>query len=315
MANTFLTPSMIARQALANLYETTVMSQLVYRDYEDEFVSRIGDTITIRKPAKFEAKDFDRETGIEIQNAVEGKIPITLDRFADVSFAVSSEELTLDIVDFNAQLLAPATEAIAQKIDRDILSLRADVMHRQVGLNTDTTEAFRYANPRTAIAARRVLNQANVPSTDRYIVVGPEQEALWLSDDLFNRADARGDTEGLREANLGRRVFGFDSYQTQNIKEPEFLPTDPAGTELPDHEIGVAFHRTAFALVTRPLVLPQGAANAHVESYKGFGLRVVMDYDISKKQDIVSIDCLYGVKTLDENRAVVLTSGTTKTKA
>ncbi|MFD0478008.1 P22 phage major capsid protein family protein [Nonomuraea thailandensis] len=46
----------------------------------------------------------------------------------------------------------------------------------------------------------------------------------------------------------------------------------------------MAFHRTAFALVTRPLVLPQGAANAAVESYKGFGVRVVMDYDISKSR-------------------------------
>ncbi|TMR99518.1 P22 phage major capsid protein family protein [Nonomuraea basaltis] len=312
MANTFLTPSVIARQALANLYETTVMSQLVYRDYEEEFVSRIGDTITIRKPAKFEAKNFNRTTGIEIQNATEGSIPITLDKFADVSFAVTSEELTLDIIDFNQQLLAPATEAIAQKIDRDILSLRNDVVQK-VGLNADAAP-FKYANPRVAIAARRVLNQKNVPATDRYIVVGPEQEALWLSDELFHRADARGDTEGLREANLGRRVFGFDSYQTQNIREPEFLPADPPGATLPDHEIGVAFHRTAFALVTRPLVLPQGAANAHVESYKGFGLRVVMDYDISKKQDVISIDTLYGIKTLDPDRAVVITTGATKAK-
>lgn len=313
MPNTFLTPSIIARQALANLYENTVMSQLVYRDYEEEFVSRIGDTITIRKPAIFEAKDFNRTTGIEIQNATEGSIPITLDRFADVSFAVTSEELTLDIVDFNQQLLAPACEAIAQKIDRDILSLRADIVQK-VGLNADPAP-FKYANPRVAIAARRVLNQRNVPATDRYLVVGPEQEALWLSDELFHRSDARDDTEGLREANLGRRIFGFDGYQTQNIKEPEFKATDPNGTQLPDHEIGVAFHRTAFALVTRPLVMPQGAANAHVESYKGFGLRVVMDYDISKKQDVISIDTLYGVKTLDPDRAVLISTGATKTKA
>src|SRR5690606_25423364 len=164
-------------------------------------------------------------------------------------------------------------------------SLRADIVQK-VGLNADP-DPFKYSNPRVAIAARRVLNQRNVPSTDRYIVVGPEQEALWLSDELFPRADETGYTEGLREANPARRVFGFDSFQTQIIREPEFLPADPSGATLPDHEIGVAFHRTAFALVTRPLVLPQGAANAHVEEYRGFGLRVVMDYDIKAKQDIV----------------------------
>ncbi|WP_433426341.1 P22 phage major capsid protein family protein (plasmid) [Microtetraspora malaysiensis] len=307
MANNFLTPSIIAKQALANLYETTVMSQLVHRDYEQEFVSRVGDTITIRKPAVFTAKEFNRTNGIEIQNAEEGSIPVTLNHFADVSFAVTSEELTLEIQDFNTQLLAPAMEAISQKIDRDILSLRNDVVQRVgtagVAITGVTGKCIHdHDKPQVAIDARRVLNQRSVPSNDRYLVVGPEIEALWLSDPLFHQADTRGDTDGLREANLGRRVFGHEAYQTQNIHGPTGTPT----TGQPSSEIGVAFHKTAFALVTRPLVLPQGAANAAVESYRGFGVRVVMDYDISKKQDIVSIDTLYGVKTLDANRACLI---------
>ncbi|GAA5046543.1 hypothetical protein HNP84_009743 [Thermocatellispora tengchongensis] len=307
MANTFLTPSIIAKAALATLYETCVMAQLVHRDYEQEFVSRVGDTISVRKPAVFQATEFNRATGIQIQNASEGSVPITLNHFADVSFAVTAEELTLEIEDFGTQLLNPAMEAIAQKIDRDILSLRNDIVQRVgvpeapiTGVTGDAIHA--YSDPKTAIDARRVLNQRNVPAADRHLAVGPEIEALWLSDPLFHQADTRGDTDGLREANLGRRVFGFDAYQTQNIE----APTTPPASGQPNTEIGVAFHRTAFALVTRPLVLPQGAANAAVESYKGFGVRVVMDYDIKAKQDVVSVDCLYGVKTLDANRAVLI---------
>lgn len=305
MANTFLTPQVIARAALATLYETTVMAMLVHRDYEEEFAARIGDTVNVRKPAVFTANEYVRANGITIQNAQETSIPVTLNHFADVSFAVTTEELTLKIADFGVQLLNPAMEAIAQKIDRDILALRDDVL-QEVGVvgqhaaNPTGANVFTYGNPRTAIDARRVLNQRNVPAADRYMVVGPEIEAKWLGDDLFNRADARGDTDGLREASLGRRVFGFDPYQTQNIS----VPPNTSGNSTT--EVGVAFHRTAFALVTRPLVLPQGAANAAVASYKGFGLRVVMDYDIDKKQDVVSIDCLYGTKTLDPARAVLV---------
>ncbi|WP_345486040.1 P22 phage major capsid protein family protein, partial [Planotetraspora phitsanulokensis] len=305
MANTFLTPSIIAKQALATLYETCVTAMLVHRDYEEEFVSRVGETISVRKPATFTAQEFNRTTGITIQNATEQSVPITLNHFADVSFAVTAEDLTLKIEDFGTQLLGPAMEAIAQKIDRDVLSLRNDISQRVGKANAAISGVtgpaiFDYSNPRTAIDARRVLNQRNVPASDRYLLVGPEVEAKWLSDPLFHQADTRGDTDGLREANLGRRIFGFDGYQTQNILGPTGTPT----TGQPNTEIGVAFHKTAFALVTRPLVLPQGAANAAVESYKGFGIRVVMDYDISKKQDIVSVDCLYGVKTLDDKRAV-----------
>ncbi|MEV4749069.1 P22 phage major capsid protein family protein [Streptosporangium sp. NPDC049248] len=305
MANTFLTPQVIARAALATLYETTVMAMLVHRDYEEEFAARIGDTVNVRKPATFTAHEYVRANGIQIQNAQETSIPVTLNHFADVSFAVTTEELTLKIEDFGTQLLNPAMEAISQKIDRDILALRDDVLQEvgvtgQFASNPPGANVFPYGNPRTAIDARRVLNQRNVPAADRYLVVGPEIEAKWLGDELFHRADARGDTDGLREANLGRRIFGFDGYQTQNIN----VPAQTSGNSTT--EVGVAFHRTAFALVTRPLVLPQGAANAAVASYKGFGLRVVMDYDIDKKQDVVSIDCLYGTKTLDANRAVLV---------
>ena len=69
-------------------------------------------------------------------------------------------------------------------------------------------------------------------------------------------------------------------------------------------EIGVAFHKTAVALVTRQLELPEGAANAAILDYKGFGIRVVIGYDQSLKKNMVSLDTLYGVKTLDANRAV-----------
>ncbi|GAB3437460.1 P22 phage major capsid protein family protein [Actinophytocola sediminis] len=298
MANTLLTPEIIARAALANLYETTVMANLVHRDYEPEFAARVGDTITVRKPAVFTAEEYVRANGITIQNATETGIPVTLNHFADVSFAVTSEDLTLKIEDFNEQLLNPAMEAISQKIDRDVLTLRNDIT-AEVGVVAGDIQ-YAWDNPRTTIDAGAVLDQAKVPMTDRRVAVGPLTKAAWMGDDLFNRADARGDTEGLQEANLGRRVFGFDPYMTQNIAKPA-QTTGNSTTE-----VGVAFHRTAFALAFRPLALPRGAQNAAISNYKGFGLRVVFDYDIDQKQDVVSIDCLYGTKTLDANRAVLI---------
>lgn len=297
MANTFLTPSVIARAALATLYENTVMANLVHRDYESEF-RQVGDTITIRKPMTFVAEEYNRNNGINVQNATETSVSLTLNHFADVSFAVTSEDLTLNILDFQTQLLNPAMEAITQKIDRDILALRADIT-QEVGVVAGDN-VYAWSNPRVGIDARRVLTQKNVPPTDRYLAVGPLTAARWLGDDLFNRMDARGDTEGLREANLGRRVFGFDPYETQNIN----VPAQTSGNSTTEE--GIAFHKTALALAFRPLELPRGAQNAAIANYKGFGLRVVYDYDIDQKQDVVSIDCLYGTKVLDANRAVLI---------
>lgn len=305
MANTFLTPDVIARAALATLYETTVMSNLVYRDYEAEF-QNVGDTITIRKPTTFTANEYNRASGITVQNATETGVPLTLNHFADVSFAVTSEDLTLNILDFGEQLLNPAMEAISQKVDRDIIAQATADVTQEVGVVGSSvaglpgTNEYAWDNPRVAIDAGRVLTQRNVPINNRRLIIGPIAQSAWLGDDLFNRADARGDTEGLREANLGRRVFGFDPYVTQNATPPG----TGAGTS--STEVGVAFHQSAIALAFRPLALPRGAQNAAIANYKGFGLRVVYDYDIDKKQDVVSIDCLYGIKVVDPNRAVLI---------
>ena len=84
MPNTFLTPDIIAREALMVLRNNAVMAKLVHRDYSSEFVAGVGDTITIRKPATFVAKEFTSE--IELQDATESGIEVKMDKHLDVSF-------------------------------------------------------------------------------------------------------------------------------------------------------------------------------------------------------------------------------------
>ncbi|MBZ6250567.1 hypothetical protein KVH27_19565 [Streptomyces olivaceus] len=310
MANTFLTPDLIATRALATLYESTHMAQLVHRDYEADFAGRQGDTITVRKPAVFTASEFNRTTGIVPQNATESGIAVTLNHLPDVSFTVTTEQLNLEINDFGEQLLDPAMEAIAQKIDRDLLALRDDVT-QTVGAVAENTggENYNYPNgqypwsdSRVLIEAGALLDTRNVPASDRNVVVGPRTKARWMAEKIWRAANERGATVGLTEAQFGARASGFMPYMSQNVAGPA---ADPGEGE-PTTEVDVAFHKTAFALVTRTLEVPPGAQDATIMNYKGFALRVVYDYDIKYKQTVVSVDCLYGTKTLDANRAVLI---------
>lgn len=295
MPNVLLTPQKIGNQALANLYATTLMAGLVYRDYSTEFTGKQGDTVTIRKPTKFAANVFNRATGTVVQNATETGIPVVLNRWIDVSFAVTSEELTLTLVDFNEQLLAPAMEAVVQQIDQDILSLRGDITH-----TVGTTAGELWSSSKSMAAAGRVLDQNLVGEVGRSAVVGPITATEWIKEDLLNRFDARGDTEGRRNRSLGDQLFGFDPFKTNQI----VMPAQTSGNSTT--EVGVGFHRTAFALVTRPLALPMGNANATYVQYKGFALRVIISWDPNQREDVVTIDTLYGVKTMDPNRACLI---------
>ena len=56
MANALITPSIIAKEALMQLENNLVMGNLVHRDYKREFV-KIGDTVSIRRPVKFDVTD------------------------------------------------------------------------------------------------------------------------------------------------------------------------------------------------------------------------------------------------------------------
>lgn len=59
----------------------------------------------------------------------------------------------------------------------------------------------------------------------------------------------------------------------------------------------MVFHKNAIAFVTRPLVAPAGA-DSYTTSYNGLSLRVVRDYDITTKREKLSVDVLYGYKTV-----------------
>ena len=298
MPNELITPSTVARVGLATLYNTTVMGGLVWRDFDEAFTGKQGDTITIRRPAVFEALDFNRATGIVLQDIDEDAVPLKLDHLADVSFPVTAEELTLSIDDFSARLLTPAMEAIVQKVDAALGEAAVDAATGPggggtVSMDTDASDAM--------IDAREVLTTNKLPATGRYAVLSPAATSEALRDDLFVQADQSGSTDALREANIGR-VFGIDTYESQTFGQG---PGDVGEAD------GVAFHRSAITLASRALQAPMGVSSAQVavESYKGLTLRVVYDYDVKFKQDVISVDFLYGTAATRPEGAVALDFG------
>ena len=78
------------------------------------------------------------------------------------------------------------------------------------------------------------------------------------------------------------------------------LPEIKDGTAITlvgDHTANLAFNPMAFAFVTRPLSAPSGV-ESYVTSYNGITLRVVKGYDMKHKKEMLSMDVLYGYKTM-----------------
>lgn len=302
--HTFIKPTVIARRALAVLYNSMIFAPLVFRDYDDEFNGQVGDTISIRTPTTFVANDYVRSSGISVQTAVETSFPVVLDKIIDVSFEVTAEDMTLRVEDFDEQFMQPAMMAIAQRVDGMIAEKLVDIAEGGGGGGTVTMGAS--AKPTDTIRKARVaLSRAKAPFSERYAVFGPETSGEFIGQDLILQVNTSGSTQALREGGIGR-LMGFDTYESNVLGYGTSTDGSDAG-----QADGIAFHKSALAFVSRTLALPMGVApnQAAVANYNGLGIRVVKAYDINKKKDIISLDFLCGLTAIRKNMAVQLNLG------
>lgn len=213
MANTILTPSIIAREALMILTNNTVMSQLVYRDYSEEYV-KVGDTITVRKPARFTLHDFIADNSqITVQNITEQAVPVQMNKHKDISFAITAKELTLTISDFAERFLKSVMVEFAQDIDATLCALYKDIPY-YYGTAGSTPKVL------TDITrTRKVLGKNKCPITPRSLVLDPDAQAELSALDIFNNFDATviaNNPDALNASAVGK-VQGFNTYMDQNI--------------------------------------------------------------------------------------------------
>ncbi|MBR2832057.1 MAG: P22 coat protein [Oscillospiraceae bacterium] len=100
------------------------------------------------------------------------------------------------------------------------------------------------------------------------------------------------------------RDAGLDSEAVHVY--PPVREEQALGTELTFIQSGVqnlAFHPMAFAFVCRPLSQPAGV-ESYTTSYNGVSLRVCRGYDMKYKKETLSMDVLYGFKTVYPELAV-----------
>ncbi len=362
MPNTFLTIQNIARQALPRLIDNLVFPNLIHKDYSEAFGFQ-GDTIQVRKPVVYEAKEFDQTAGVTAQDVKEESVPVKLDHLATVDIEFTAIQRATNVDDLNRLFLEPAAVALAEKINADGLGLYADVPYFGGTAGTAPGALSDFA------MARKILNANKAPLPTRRGVWDTEADAKFVALDSLVECDKAGTNRALREGEIGR-VYGIDNYTSQAIKTHT---TGAAGAPLVDnaggyekgattihvdgltaafavgdvftlgghqyvvtaagelstadqditiypaleaavkdndaltvaasHTANLVFHENAFAFVTRPLAVPAGV-EAYVTSYNGVTMRVVRGYNMQYKKEMLSMDVLYGYKTMYPELAV-----------
>lgn len=287
MANSYLKATKIAAAALGLLEREIILPSLVWRDAGGDFSGAFGDTISLRVPSRTTARERTfrgaRPSASEGQGVIvmdelqETKVDVVLDTAPYSAVPITDEELTLDIVNFGEQVLRPQVRAVAESVENKLAAEMVGATYpasHQVTMPIGPTE-----DPYDAIVDARVaLNKANVPMSDRYLVVGADMEGTFLKSDHLNRVDQSGTDSALRNATIGR-LAGFEAVIISNA-----LPAD----------VGFAFHRTAFVLSMRAPVVPDGVTFGSSRAFESLAMRWIRDYDFRNVQDRSLVDTYIG---------------------
>lgn len=213
MANTLLTTSIIAAEAIDVLNNNLVTAGLVYRAYEDEYDKRVngykpGSTITIRKPAQFTVRSGAAASS---QDVTEGTTTLVVNNQRGVDFEFTSTELTLSIGELSERVIKPAMIRLANEVDSSIQALYKNVWN-WVGTPGQTVNSY----SDFTVGPQR-LDEMAVPTDERCSTLAP---ADWwaMSSSLANlTAQSTTAETALRKARLGM-LGNVDTYMTQNVQ-------------------------------------------------------------------------------------------------
>lgn len=302
MANVFLKANRIASAALGLLEREIVLPGLVWRDAGGDFRGAGGDTISIKVPARTQARTRalrgTRPTTSEgagiitMDELTETKVDVTLDTAVYSAVPVTDEELTLDITDFGAQILEPQVRAVAEGIENAVAAEMTGATYA-VNLTFDGSDPWK-----TLIDAHVALNKANIPRTDRVVVCGADVEAAILKSDHLSRVDQSGSDAALRRAEMGR-LANFPVYVSNAIPS----------------NLAFAFHKTAYVLGMRAPVKPDGVNYGASQNAFGLAMRWLRDYDFRNVQDRSLVDTYIGTNIVadgaNEAQTVTVTGSPT----
>jgi len=294
VANTFVKAQKITATALGLLQREIVLPSLVWMDatVASDWIGNSGDTVSIRVPARATARTrqlrgargtaSEGEGIITMDSLVETKIDVTLDQAIYHAVPTTDEEETLDIVSYGQQILTPMVRAVAEGAENKIAKVMQGATYATTLEPMTATSTFE-----TMVDARRALNDAHVPMTERYVVIGSGIEAAFLKDPHLSHFDQSGDNNALRDATIGS-IAGFSRIVVSQALDPWE---------------GYAFHRTAYSAVMVAPKIPSGASFGARQTLAGIGMRWIKDYDFRNAQDRSMVDVYMGCNIIADGPA------------
>ena len=301
-------PELWSNEVIAAYKENLVLGQLVTRMNHK---GKKGDTVHIPSPTRGNASAKAHATQVTLINNVEGVVNVTIDRhfeysrliedLADVQGLSSLRRFYVDdaghalakIIDWHLHVqgtsLQGATEDTSS-VDTPGGNLTyTNSTGAVIGSDGSTTWADTTDGNGAALADAGIrkmiqtLDDADVPMTERYMVVPPVEKKNLLGISRFTEQAFIGDTGGANSIRNGLvgDVYGMPVYVSTNCGHT----IDAGGTTA--FRAGMIFHKSAFVLIEQ------------------MSPRTQTQYKQEFLADLLTVDCIYGVDELRNDAGIV----------
>jgi hypothetical protein len=281
--NQGLAPQFVAAETLRTLVPVLApLNKIVTTDFS-AYVAEKGQVVHTRFANKFTASTYVRANGFVPADANATDVAITLDSHKYVAAAFDDTEVaTISLDMLRRVFIAPMANATVKSLFDGVLAQTTVANYAGIAY-TGTKANFN----RVAIAgAATAMTKANLPLTDRSILLSPDAFGQLLQDASVAQYLSIGDTSVIRDGKVGR-LHGIDIYEYNGFDAA------PAGQNL----AGIASCREGHVLVTRVPAAPTTGGGEQItvqDPDSGFAFSLRSWYDWTKGLSNISASWITG---------------------
>jgi hypothetical protein len=286
-------PEIWSGKLLEKFYKATVFAQIANTDYEGE-ISEYGDKVYIRTVPDIVISEYQKGMSLDVQNPESDNVELLIDKGYYYNVNISDVDKKQSDINFMDAWGQDAAEQMKVKIDYKILNdIYGDVDASNAGttagkissgINLGTTgspvEVTKSNVIDVLVQAGQVLDEQNVPETDRWAVIPAWMASRIKTSDLKD-ASLTGDSKSvLRNGRLGM-IDRWTLYSSNNVAH-----TTDGGTEAFHVLMG---HKSALTFASQ-LVKNEILPNPHDFGQLMRGLQV-FGYEVIKPVSMLDLYC------------------------
>lgn len=244
MPNTFVNPSAVIRDANLYLNDQLLVAQLVNRNVEQTFASKVGSTVKVKSiPNLGSADEFTSTTSAT--NVVENYKEVEIEKHFYKRVDLTSDESTLQVDDFTSTIVVPAVRSLIRGVESYMIQKIVGGFNvNAVGTagNSPSTHAH-------ILAADKKIFDNRGDNSGLVGLITSTAHASFAALNVFTSMDYGVDRPmGLKSNSLGM-LSGINWFRSPNAA---FTRGDIAGTVLVDGTVasGTTIHIDGFTAAT-----------------------------------------------------------------